>query len=78
MSILIQVLIIGILTSCAFSKNQENKSLDVFDKIFEVRQSLNLKTLESYFGKPQTIEPSAGDPSFDDYYFPKDKGIPTH
>jgi hypothetical protein len=76
MSILLHVLIIGILTSCTFSKNQEKRNLDVFDKIFEVRESQDLKTLESHFGKPQTIELSAGDPSFDDYYFPRTKESP--
>lgn len=77
MNRLILLFFITILIGCTFSKNARDRDLDIFEKIFLVRETRDLKDLEAYFGIPSEIKPSQGDPSFDDYYFPKKKDHPS-
>jgi hypothetical protein len=77
MNRLIQFFIILSIAGCTFSKTKDVKSIDIFDKILLVKKSRNLADLETYFGKPKTIELSSGDTAFDDYYFQKTKENPS-
>lgn len=77
MNRLIQFFIILLIAGCTFSKTKYEKNIDVFDKILLVKKSRDLTDLETYFGKPQTIELSSGDAAFDDYYFQKTKEHPS-
>ena len=43
----------------------------IFNKILLVKESQNLADLETYFGKPKTIELSTGDIAFDAYAYLK-------
>jgi hypothetical protein len=68
---------IVLLTGCTFSKKNKGKDFDIFEKIFIVRKTRDLKDLEAYFGKPTEIKPSRGDSSFDNYYFTKTDDHPS-
>jgi hypothetical protein len=77
MNKLIVLISIVFLTGCTFSKDNKGKNLDIFERIFLVRKTRDLKDLEVYFGKPTEIKPSHGDASSDDYYFSKTDEHPS-
>jgi hypothetical protein len=77
MNKLFLLIFIVLFASCTFSKVNKGKDLDIFEKIFLVRKTRDLKELEAYFGKPTEIKPSHGDSSFDDYYFQKTDDHPS-
>lgn len=77
MNKLILLIFIVLFTSCTSSKDHKDKDLDIFEKIFLVRKTKDLKDLEAYFGKATEIKPCQGDSPFDDYYFSKTEDHPS-
>ncbi len=77
MNKLIVLISFVLFTGCTFSKGSNGKNLDIFEKVFIVRKTRDLKDLEAYFGKPTEIKQGQGNASSDNYYFSKTDEHPS-
>lgn len=65
------------LISCSSTAPTE-KSMDIFEKIFYVRTTQNIKDLNLFFGAPKEIKEAYNEPLVAEQVFDTKEGLPLH
>ncbi len=71
------ITILIFLVSCSSSAPTE-KSMDIFEKIFHVRKTQNMKDLNDFFGTPKEIKDAYNEPLVAEQIFDTKEGLPLH